>query len=285
MVLPTLRSAVLLIPLAAVLPLDAAGARGPGQNSAPPAELVQKALAMEASAAQDTAHPVRYRLRKTSPRMITTKDLIETRDGQVALLVAVNDAAPPPQEQEKEQARIHALISDPGKQRHRKLSQDQDTARAVKVIQALPAAFLYTYAGSVNTPAGVQVERYTFVPNPQFDPPDLETEVLTTATGELWIDPVHLRVLHLEATLQQDVDFGWGILGRLARGGWIKIDQAEVLPGVWRVTQFQMKMTARVLFRTKMFETTEVESQFAPVPLGISYVEGIALLRGPSSAH
>ena len=39
--------------------------------------------------------------------------------------------------------------------------------------------------------------------------------------GEIWIDPVHQRVVRLEGHLQQDVDFGWGILGRLNKGGWI----------------------------------------------------------------
>jgi hypothetical protein len=34
-----------------------------------------------------------------------------------------------------------------------------------------------------------------------------------------------------------------------------------------------------------MFETTEVESQFAAVPLDMSYVDGIALLRNSSAAH
>ena len=46
--------------------------------------------------------------------------------------------------------------------------------------------------------------------------------------GEIWIDPVKLRVVRLEGHLQQDVDFGWGILGRLNKGGWIVIEQADV---------------------------------------------------------
>lgn len=277
--------AVLLIPLAMASPTAPVGARGGAQNSAPNVELVRKALAAEAAAAQDTTHPVRYQLRKWSPRLTTTKDLVETRDGQVAMLVAANDKPLPPQEQAKEQGRLNSLLFDPGKQRHRKQSQDQDTARAVKVIRALPNAFIYTYAGPVNTGDGVQVERFTFVPDPHFDPPDLETEVLTSAAGEIWIDPAHMRVTHLQANLQQDVDFGWGILGRLAKGGWITIDQAEVLPGTWRITKFQMKMSARVLFRTKQFETTEDESQFAPVPPGMSYADGITLLRARAESR
>ena len=33
------------------------------------------------------SHPMRYRLRKSSPRMTSTKDIVETRDGAVARLV------------------------------------------------------------------------------------------------------------------------------------------------------------------------------------------------------
>lgn len=252
-----------------------------GQNAHVPADvtLAEKALAAELKAAQDTSHPLRYRLRKSSPRLTTTKEMIETRDGVVAMLVEVNDSPPSPQDAAKEQARLNALLADPGKQRHRKQSQDQDTGRALKVLRALPKAFIFTYAGTVQTGAGT-AERFTFRPNPTYDPPDLETQVLTALDGELWVDPVHVRLLHLEAHLFQDVDFGWGILGRLAKGGWISIDQAEVLPGVWHIEKFQMKMTGRLLFRTRTFETTEEETEFAHVPLGLSYQQAIALLRG-----
>ena len=68
-------------------------------------------------------------------------------------------------------------------------------------------------------------------------------------TGEIWIDPVHLRVVRLEGHLQQDVDFGWGILGRLNKGGWIVIEQADVGGGQWRTVRFQMQMSGRVVFK------------------------------------
>src|ERR1700722_9634575 len=56
--------------------------------------LVQRALATESQAAQDlshTSHPMRYRLRKTSPRLTSTKEIVETRDGDVARLLSIND--------------------------------------------------------------------------------------------------------------------------------------------------------------------------------------------------
>ena len=259
-----------------------------GQNVPAPSienpELVQKALATESRAAQDTSHPMRYLLRKTSPRLTTTKDLIETHDGVVARLVSVNDEPPSPADAQKDDARLDALERDPGKQRHRKQAEDEDTERAMKVLRALPKAFVYQYAGTVQGASGRALERFTFTPNPKFEPPDLETQVLTQMTGEIWIDPAQVRVEHLQAKLRQDVDFGWGVLGRLYKGGWITIDQADLGGGTWRIVKFQMAMSARVLIRNKSFETTEVESQFTPVPLKLDYKQAIAMLRGEKAA-
>lgn len=93
-----------------------------------------------------------------------------------------------------------------------------------------------------------------------------------------------MRVEHLQAKLRQDVDFGWGVLGRLYKGGWITLDQADVGNGVWRVVKFQMAMSARVVIRNKSFETTEVESEFTPVPVSLDYKQAIAMLRGEKGA-
>ena len=240
--------------------------------------LVQRALANEVRAATDSLHPMRYRLRKSSPRLTTTKEICETKDGAVALLVAINDKPLSPSDEQQEQARLDALLSDPGRQRHRKQSQDEDTARALKMLRALPVAFVYQYAGPGEGPSGT-LEKFTFKPHPKFDPPDLETQALVHMTGEIWIDPTRERVAHLEGHLEQDVDFGWGILGRLNKGGSIEIEQADVGDHQWRVVHFAMSMSGRVVFKTKVFDTTEDQSLFKPVPVGIGYQQAIRMLR------
>lgn len=241
--------------------------------------LVDRALGNELKAAEDTSHRMRYELRKTTPRLTTTKEIVETGDGEVARLIALDDQALSAADEQKEEARLSALASDPGRQRHRKQSEDADAARALKVLRALPRAFLYQYAGPVDSPAGT-LQRFTFKPNPAFTPPDLETEVLTAMSGEIRIDPASERVTHLEGHLDDDVDFGWGILGRLNKGGWIAIDQADVGGGEWRMVRFQMQMSGRVVFKSRVFDTTEEESHYAPVPAGLRYAQAIAMLRG-----
>jgi len=239
--------------------------------------LVDRALANELSAAQDVSHPMRFQLRKTSPRLTTTKEIMETKDGEVARLIAINDKPLSPATEANEEARLNALLGDPGKQRRRKQAEDNDADRALKVLRALPSAFLCQYAGAGEGPTG-KVEKFTFRPKPGFEPLDMETEVLPAMTGEIWIDPVHLRVARLESHMQKDVDFGWGILGRLYKGGWIVIEQADVGAGQWRTVRFQMQISGRVFFRTKVFDTTEVQTNYAPLPVGMSYQKAIEML-------
>lgn len=248
------------------------------------AGLVQRAIANEVRAASDSQHPMRYRLRKASPRLTTTKEICETADGAVARLIAVNDAPLSAADEQREQTRLDQLLSDPGKQRHRKQSQDQDTARALKVLRSLPNAFVYEYAGTVEDSKG-EVVKFTFKPNPKFDPPDLETQVLKQMAGELWVDPKQERVTRLDGQLQQDVDFGWGILGRLYKGGTILLEQAEVDEKQWRIVHFEMKMSARVVFKTRVFDTTEDQTEFVQVPLGLRYQRAIGMLRDSRTSN
>lgn len=261
-----------LVLLSAQTPLP--NAVSPSQAQA----VVEEALGNELRAAQDASHPMFYRLRKTTPRLTSTREIYETANGDVARLLSINGAPLSPAAEQKEQARLDELAGDPGRQRHRQQAEDADRARAIKVLRALPTAFLYQYAGTAQGSAG-QVEKFTFRPNPDYSPQDLETQVLTAMTGEIWIDAAQERVVRLTGRLQQDVDFGWGILGRLNKGGWITIDQAEVAPGQWRTVRLQMAMSGRVLFRTRSFDTTEEESRFMPLPVGMGYRQAIALLE------
>ena len=273
-----------LLPLLLLLPW---AVPSPGQPvpATPPAlappqaqALVERALARELRTAQDPTHPMRYRLRKSSPRLTTAKEIVETRDGDVARLVAINDQPLSPADEQKEEARLNALLGDPSLQRHRKQSEENDTERALKVLRVLPTAFLYQFAGTGTASTGTVV-KFTFRPNPQFDPPDLETGVLTAMAGEVWIDSVQERVVRLAGSLQQDKDFGWGILGQLDKGGWVEINQADVGAGEWRIVHLKLVMNGRVLWKPKNSDSVQDYTLFAPVPATLDYRQAIQMLR------
>jgi len=272
----------LLIVLAGISPLaEAAQSGGAGLSPEQAQALVERALATEAQAAQDLSHaghPMRYRLHKTSPRLTSTKEIVETGDGDVARLLSINDQPLSPSDEQTEQARLDALLANPSLQQHRKQSEDSDTARAMKVLRVLPTAFLYKFAGTA-TAGGATVEKFTFRPNPQFDPPDLETGVLTAMAGEIWVDPVQERVVRLKGSLQQDKETIFNVAG-LDKGGWVQIDQADVGGRQWRIVHIQLKMNGHILWKTKNSDSVQDYSEFVPISKGISYKDAIQMLRG-----
>jgi hypothetical protein len=264
----------------AALGQPAASALTPAQAQA----LVGRALATEVRTAQDSSHPMRYRLRKSSPRLISTKEIAETRDGDVARLIAINDQPLSQTDEQREEARLDALLSDPGRQRHRMQREESDTGIVLKLLRMLPHAFTYEYAGSGQGSAGPDhsgiVEKFRFHPNPAFRPPDLETQALTAMSGEIWIDAAQERVTRLEGHLQQDTNYGWGILGKLDKGGWIVLEQAEVGAEQWRIARFQIKMDLRILLKTKIFDSVQEMTWYAPLPANLDYQQAIQMLRG-----
>jgi hypothetical protein len=261
------------------------------QSTLSPAQaqaLVQRALATESLAAQDlshVSHPMRYQLRKTSPRLTSTKEIVETRDGFVARLLSINDQPLSPASEQQEQARLQALLDNPGLQQHRKQTEDSDTSRALKVLRALPNAFLYEFegtgAGAAGPGAARTVEKFSFKPNPQFDPPDFETGVLTAMAGEIWIDPVQERVVRLAGSLQKDKEIAFG-LAELDKGGRIEIDQADVGGHQWRIVHLKLVMNSRVLFKSKPSNSVQECSQFVPLPADLTYRQAIEMLRSNS---
>jgi hypothetical protein len=241
--------------------------------------LVDRAFAAESRTAQNASHPMRYLLRKSSPRLATAKEIVETRDGSVARLVAQNGQPLSTEDEQREQERLHALAESFSLQSHRKHSEDSDARMVLKILHAIPRAFLFQYDGIAPGPGGRPIQKYTFRPNPDFAPPDMETQVLKSMTGELWIDATEERVLRIASFLQQDTNFAWGILGRLSKGGWLIIDQAEVAGHEWRITRVQLRMNLRILFRTKVIDTDETMTNYAPVPPGLNYRQAIQMLR------
>jgi len=259
------------------------GARAQSLSDAQAQALVARALATELRLARDPNHPMRYQLRRSTPRLTSTKEIIETRDGDVARLLSVNDKPLAPDEDQKELARLGALAANPSLQKHRKDSEAEDASIVMKLLRMLPHAFLYQYAGTVSGPVGT-VQRFTFKPNPGFNPPDLETQALTAMNGEVRIDAAQERVIRLEGHLQQDTNYAWGILGKLNKGGWVILEQANVGDNQWRIVNVQMEMNLRVLFRNKYINTSEQMTRYAPVPTSLDYRYAIEMLRSSPSA-
>jgi hypothetical protein len=241
-----------------------------------PEEAVARAARNEL--ATSSKHPFRYVLRKVDAGKITTKEIIETNDGGVARLIAVGDKPLSPDAEAAEIQRLQTLLSHPEIQAHRRKKEQADTDRADEMIRLLPTAFLYHFEGMVEGPSG-PCYRLGMKPNPAFNPPDREAEVYHGMAGELWIDQKQERMVKLNVHLIGDVDFGWGIVGKLYKGGTILVEQKDVGEGHWEQNHLQLNLQGKVLlFKTLIIHTTEQESDYSPVPPDWTYQDAVKAL-------
>jgi hypothetical protein len=246
----------------------------------PPNELVREAVDNELKHANDRTERVRYRIHKVTPERDETKLYVETDAGTVARLIALGEKPLPPNMQSAEDARLQGLLDHPEQQRERQRKQKQDQDRVTRMVGALPQAFLYEYDGTEPGKNGDELIRLRFKPNPNYDPPTRELRVYQGMEGKLWIDSASHRIAKLHAQLFRDVDFGWGILGRLYKGGQFTIEQSNVGDGRWETTLMNLDFNGKIMmFKTLRIRETQTLSDVHPVAANMNLQQGIALLR------
>lgn len=75
------------------------------------------------------------------------------------------------------------------------------------------------------------------------------------------------------------MNFGWGILGTLHKGGTFDVNRAEVEPGVWKETLTDVHISGHALFfHTISEQQHEIRSRFRRVDDNISPVRAADLL-------
>jgi hypothetical protein len=248
-----------------------------------PTALVRRATQNRLEADQNH-RPLRFLLRKTGELHDTTKDIIETKDGDVARLVAINGGPLSVQANQAELDRLNTLANSPEIQEHRHKREQKDADRVNRLMRLLPDAFLYRFEDMA--PCGVgRCYRLSFSPNPHFVPPDEEATIFRGMAGEVWIDQAQERLTRLDAHLISDVDFGWGVLARLDKGGTILLEQADIGGHDWEVTGMKVNLTGKALMvKSLSFQITEETSHFSPVPPDLDYRKAIQLLENSTVA-
>ena len=124
----------------------------PNQPQDPAAALVRRAIQNREDAAK-THRPLRYLLRKTDDHRDTTKDIIETGQGDVARLIAINNQPLTAEANQAELDRLNTLANHPEIQEHRHQREQKDADRVDRLMRLLPDAFLYRDQGISPCPA------------------------------------------------------------------------------------------------------------------------------------
>jgi hypothetical protein len=258
---------------------------GSAQIAASPLELVRAAVANDVAASNDSSIKHMFRSRKQNAQGSQTRLYVETREAMAGMTIAYNDQPLTPEQIQGEKDRLAGLAGSP-EQLRRKHSQEQEAAdRTLRIVKALPDAFLYDYdgeeKGTVNIGKdGAHLVRLKFRPNPAYRPPSHVEDVLTGMQGAVLIDSGARRIARIDGTLFKEVGFGWGILGHLDKGGHFLVEQRDVGDNCWEVSRMSLGFTGKILlFKSIAIKSEEVFSDFRRVPDGTTFAQGVEMLE------
>ena len=237
-------------------------------------EAVNNQIALDA---KDHTH-WRYRIHREDDKGSQDRDVIDTREGQLARTLTINGRPLTAEERASDEARMKKLVSDPAERAKREKREKDDNDKATQMFKAIPDAFIFKYDGE---DAG-QV-RLTFTPNPHYDAPTRELQVFKSMGGRMWIDRATGRLTRLEGTLIEDVTFGWGLLGRLNKGGTFAIAQARVGDNHWEIIALDVKMSGKaVIFKTINVKQMQRLTEFRRMSDDLTIAQAYQLLVTPN---
>lgn len=244
-------------------------------EEADPAALIQRASANEVAALQSPDYFL-YMETLEWKWGTETREEIETAQGRADRIVEFNHEPLSPDQASKQEHRLRKLLRDSDAVRHEVEEQHAEVKRRISMMQAFPLAFTFTPEGEEDG-----LLKFSFRPNGSFSPINRQTQVYRGMQGTVWVEPHQQRLVRIDGTLTRNVSFGWGIFGKLYKGGAYRIEQKQVEPGIWRISTLDLDLKIRVLFNTSRLLRNEHNTEFRPTPPGTTYQQALKNLLGP----
>jgi hypothetical protein len=240
----------------------------------PAAQLIREVVYNELNDHQGHGY-WRYWIERHTPKGTRLEDQVETAAGPVTRLALSNGLPPSAETQQQEQVRLQHLLASSPEQARQRQDYAEDEALIGSIVALMPVAFVYQYEADENG-----CHKLSFRPNPDYSAHSIEDRVLHAMSGTLWVDARMKRLVRLDAHVEENVDFGYGILGRLYKGGWFQFQRTQVSPTEWKTERLEVHVLGRALI-VKSFtrETSELRGGFAPVPARMNLAQGVALLQ------
>ena len=201
------------------------------------------------------------------------EEQVETRDGPLYRLLAIDGLELNANQRQQDDARIERLMKDPSPLLKLRQAQDEDELKLQKLLKLMPNAYLYEYDGTEEN-----LVRMKFRPNPDYIPSNYEERVIHNLAGTMVIDPERKRMTKVAGHLVNRVEFGYGLLGRIDSGT-VELGRMEVGPLLWKTAFINIHFSGRVaIFKTISKDQYERRSDFRAVASDLSLSGGKDLL-------
>jgi hypothetical protein len=217
----------------------------------------------------------RYWVQQQGQNGTRMEEQVETADGPVGRRILQNGLPLDEQGERLERSKLLTLRNSPSEQASRRQAYREDEERIGRILALLPDAFVYQQVGIEDG-----CRHLHFTPNPKYSAHSIEARVFHQLSGDLWIDTRMKRMRRLEGRLNDDVSFGFGMLGRVNKGSWFRIVRTQVAEKEWKTECLEVHMSGRALMlKTIAHDTSEVRGGFEAVPPAMSLEQGLKVLE------
>jgi len=237
-------------------------------------QIVQQAVSTELAANRDDHSHWRY---------VRTEDggskfvVVETENGAISRHLEEDGKPASPGVIAADNQFIQKFIHDPSLQQKQRQNAAHDDKSAAELLDLLPQAFDWKIESETR-----ETTTLSFKPDPNFHPPDMESRVMGEMAGTLVVDKRQHRIQTMKGALSEDVNIGFGILGKLRQGGTFEVERRQLAPGLWQITQTRVHIEGRALFfKTIGQQEDEVKFDFTLVPPGTTLEQAVVMLNQP----
>ena len=217
-----------------------------------------------------------YELEKEEDGQKQTRQVVQTRQGSLEPLIAIDGHSLPSEKQQEELVRIEKLVSHPREWQKLEEVQRKEAEQCETFFKLIPEAFVFSYDGHEGG-----LIKIRFKPNPAFQPSSREARMLHALEGEMLVEAKELRLATISGHLMQDVKFGAGLLGYLQKGGKFSVTRTKIGPGQWALTAMDVDMKGKALFlKTIAVQQKEYRTSFRKVTDDLTVADAANLLTG-----
>jgi hypothetical protein len=239
--------------------------------------LIEKVAANEVAARQARPHYF-YVSEERSARTgghLWKENVVETTDGPLRRLIAIDNKPLTTGEAEAERRRIDNLVSHPDEFRRLNQAHKDDEERATQLLQLLSSAFVLTPDGEVNG-----CLRFNFQTKPGFRPSSYQERVAHEMAGTVSLKRPEDRLCTLDAKIVHPVEFGYGMLGHIDQGGHFSLARKQVDAKNWKSDRISVHVTGRILMLKSLAQDQEaVRSEIRVVPQNLTLAQAAQISR------
>ena len=178
----------------------------------------------------------------------------------------------------QQKAMVERFVHSPQLQQKQRKNDEHDAKQVAQLLRMIPKAFLWTVQSQ--TPRDITL---SYKPNPNFHPPNKEDRVFAAMAGEMILDRKQHRIVAFQGRLIHNVNFFFGLIGHMNKGGTFSVHCKQLEPHVWEIVSTRTHINGHVLlFKTISQNEDDYDTAFKAAPQNLTLQQAAKLaMRQP----